>query len=312
MAELWTEKYRPKTLDEYVWRDPQQRDRVEAWLADKAVPNVLFSGIQGTGKTSLAKLILRLLDIQPGDILEVNASKERNLDVVREKISNFVSTWPIGNYDYKYILLEEADYMNPMAQAALRVEMEKYSNSARFVFTANYPNKIIPALHSRLQTQHFMALDREAFRFRLLTILLSENIAVETEETIELVEEFINQNYPDLRKCINLVQQNCRKGKLEPPSVAESSSKDYVMEMINLFRAGEFLEARKLIVAQAQPEQYTDIYRVLYRNLDVWGDEAAQDKALMIIRQGLVNHALVADVEINLAATICELQLINS
>lgn len=308
--ELWTEKYRPKTLDEYVWRDPQQRAQVEAWLKQGALPHLLLSGVQGSGKTSLALLMLRLLKVQSGDILEVNASRERNADVVQTKILNFCTTWALG--DMKYVLLDEADSMSPLAQRILRGEMEKYADSVRFILTCNYPNKIIPALHSRCQGFHFEALNLDEFTVRIANILTNEGVALETEEDIEVLNQYVELTHPDLRKCINLLQQSVDSGKIRPPVKKDSGGKDWLYDMANMFRAGQLIEARKLVVAQAQPEEYGDIYRFFYQNLDLWGDDdAQQNEALLVIRKGLVNHGLVADVEINLAATIVELTKIR-
>lgn len=304
--ELWVEKYRPKTLDEYVWRDAQQRNQVEQWLKAGALPHLLLSGVQGSGKTSLALMLMRLLKVQSGDVLEINASRERNPDVVAQKILNFCTTWALG--DMKYVLLDEADSMTPLAQRILRGEMEKYADSVRFILTCNYPNKIIPALHSRCQGFHFEALDLNEFTARLADILVSEGVQLETEEDVMILNEYVELTHPDLRKCINLLQQSIDGNKLTRPQTKDSGGKDYLHDMVNLFRAGQYTEARKLIVSQAQPEEYADIYRFMYQNLDMWGDdEAKQNEALIHIRDGLVNHALVADVEINLAATIVKL-----
>jgi replication factor C small subunit len=304
--ELWTEKYRPKTLDEYVWRDPQQRAQVESWLSQGALPHLLLSGVQGSGKTSLALLAIRQLKVQPGDVLEINASRERNVEVVQTKILNFCTTWALG--DMKYVLLDEADSMSPLAQRVLRGEMEKYAESVRFILTCNYPNKIIPALHSRCQGFHFEALDMNEFMVRIANILTNEGVALETEEDINVVQQFVDLTHPDLRKCINLLQQNVKDGKLRTPQKKDSGGKDYLHDMANLFRAGRYVEARTLVVSQAQPEEYGEIYRFLYQNLDLWGDDdSQQNEALLLIRDGLVKHGLVADVEINLAATIASL-----
>jgi replication factor C small subunit len=194
--------------------------------------------------------------------------------------------------------------MSPLAQRILRGEMEKYHDTARFILTCNYPNKIIPAIHSRCQGFHFEALDVGEFMVRIGTILATENI----EFDIETMEQYVEMTHPDLRKCINLLQQNVREGKLQAPQKADSGGKDYMLEMANLFAAGKYTEARKLVVEQAQPEEYNDIFRFMYKNLHFWGNtEAEQNDALLIIRKGLVNHGLVADIEINLAATIVEL-----
>ena len=302
MTKLWTEQYRPKTLDEFVWRDVNQRAQVEQWIANGALPHLLLSGVQGTGKTSLAKLMLRLLGVQNGDILDINASRERNPDIIATKVLNFCTTWALG--DMKYVLLDEADSMTPLAQRILRGEMENYHENVRFILTCNYPNKIIPALHSRCQGFHFEALDVTEYTVRIGEILVTENV----EFDMDTLEAFVAATYPDLRKCINLLQQHVRGGKLEMPQQRDTGGKDYMHDMVNLFKAGQYLEARKLIVTTAQPEEYNEIYRFMYQNLELWGDtEAQQNEALLLIRKGLVNHALVADIEINLAATLCEL-----
>ena len=136
MKELWTEKYRPSSIEDYVFRDEGQRQQVSGWVQEGALPHLLFSGAPGTGKTTLAKVLLQELDIDDMDILEINASNENNVDTIRNKITNFSSTMPFG--DMKYVLLDEADYITPNGQAALRGVMEMYHTSCRFILTCNY------------------------------------------------------------------------------------------------------------------------------------------------------------------------------
>lgn len=306
--ELWTEKYRPKTLEEYVWRNPEQKEKVQEWLKQGSLPHLLLTGVQGSGKTSLAKMLLGLLNVNRGDILEINASRERNADTVQNKILNFCTTWALG--DMKYVLLDEADSMSPLAQRILRGEMETYADSVRFILTGNYPNKIIPALHSRCQGFHFEALDLSEFTNRVVDILINEGVQLETEEDVEILNEYVEKTHPDLRKCINLLQQNVIGNKLRQLNVKDATGKDYLLEVANLFRNGQVTEGRKLIVESAQPEEYNDIYRFFYQNLDMWG-QGNEDEAVLIIRNALVNHSLVADVEINLSACLIELNALR-
>ena len=148
MKELWVEKYRPKTVDGYVFRDDAQRNQVKTWIKDKTIPNLLFSGNAGIGKTTLAKLLFNELDLNPLDILEINASRTNSVDDVRDKIVNFVQMIPFG--DFKVVLLDEADYLNPQStQPALRGFIEEFSNNCRFILTCNFKNRIIEPLHSR-------------------------------------------------------------------------------------------------------------------------------------------------------------------
>ena len=147
MKQLWVEQYRPNDVDGYVFRDDTQREQVKQWIKEGSIPHLLFSGAAGIGKTTLAKLLITGLEIDQYDLLELNASRENNVDTVRERITSFVSTMPFGKF--KIVLLDEADYLSPNAQAALRGVMETYADTARFVLTCNYPHKIIPAIHSR-------------------------------------------------------------------------------------------------------------------------------------------------------------------
>lgn len=303
MKELWVEKYRPNTINGYVFKDAQQRQQVESWIREKTIPHLLFSGSAGIGKTTLAKVLFNELGVNDLDILELNASRTNSVDDVREKITNFVQTYPFG--DFKIVLLDEADYLSPNAQAALRGVMEEYHLTSRFVLTCNYPNKIIPALHSRCQGFHIEKIDETEFTARVATILMEENV----EFDLNTLDTYVRMTYPDLRKCINSIQLNSHSGVLNSAS-DEASSTDYQFKMVELFKQGKISEARKLVCEKAQPEEIGDIYRWLYNNVDIFGEEEAQNKAILIIKQGLVDHTLVIDPEINLAATLIRLSYI--
>jgi len=303
MKELWVEKYRPDTLDGYVFKDDHQKGQIENWIKDGSIPHLLFSGNAGVGKTTLAKILLNKLGVQDSDVLYANGSKEgRKIEWV-DKLIMFCSTMPFG--DFKVVLIDEADYMNlHSVQPALRNLMEDYSHSVRFILTCNYPHKIMPAVHSRCQNLHIEKTDQTEFTARVATILVEENI----EFDLDTLDAYVRSTYPDLRKCINNLQMNSIDGKL---SIRDSSgvddSSDYRVEMVSLFKAGKISDARKLVCKQANPEEMEDIYRWMYDNIDVFGDDAKQDKAILIIKQGLVDHAAVADQEINLAATLIRL-----
>ena len=304
MRELWVEKYRPRTVSDYVFRDDKQKKQVSSWVDSGAIPHLLFSGAAGTGKTTLAKVLLKELDVDDGDVMMINASNENNVDTMRTKINGFASSLPFSG-DFKYVLLDEADYLSPNAQAILRNMMETYSTTCRFILTCNYPNKVIPAIHSRCQGYHIEKLDTEEFTARVATILITEG----TDLDLETLDIYVRSTYPDLRKCINMVQQNVVDGKLQAPGEGESGESDWVLEYVANMQIGKISEARKLIVSKARAEEYEGVYRKLYENLDWFGeDDITQGRALICIRDGLVNHALVADPEINLSATLLELQ----
>lgn len=300
---LWVEKYRPKTLEGYVFKDNRQRSQIEHWIKEGNIPHLLFSGSAGVGKTTLAKILVNELNVQGTDVLIANASKEgRKIEWLNDKLTGFCQTMPFG--EFKVVILDEADYLNPQSvQPALRNLMEEYSHSVRFILTCNYPNRIIPALHSRCQQIHIERTDLTEFTARVATILVEESI----EFDLDTLDTYVKGTYPDLRKCINNVQMNSIDGRLHPPETNDAST-DYRVEMVDLFKKGKIGEARKLLCSQARPEEMEEIYRWMYDNINLFGaDEATQDNAILIIKQGLVDHTIVADAEINLAATLIRL-----
>jgi replication factor C small subunit len=306
MRDLWTELYRPKNIKDYVFKDQNQKKKIEKWLSDGALPHMLLSGAPGTGKTTLAKVLMTELGINEFDIKEVNASKDNNVDFIRDSITRFAETMGYG--EIKYVLLDEADYLTINAQAVLRNTMERYAASVRFILTCNYPHKIIPAIQSRTETgrMHIDKLDRDEFTLRICNILMQENITFE----MDIVDTLVQATYPDLRRGISIIQANSYDNILHLPESSETVS-DYKIDMIALFKAGKYKEARQVICTQAQPEEYEDIYRFMYQNLEIWGeDDSKQGKCILAIRDGLVKHTSCADPELNLSATLVELELI--
>lgn len=301
MKELWVEKYRPNKVDGYVFRDDHQRKQIETWIKDCSIPHLLLSGSAGIGKTTLAKILINELGIEDYDVLEINASRTNSVEDVRDKITNFVQMIPFG--PFKVVLLDEADYLSPNAQAALRGVMEEYHATARFILTCNYPNRIIPAIHSRCQGFHVERTDMTEFTARVATILVEESV----EFDLDTLDNYVKVTYPDLRKCINLVQQNVNKGVLAQPNKGDQGEADWKFDMVALFKAGKITEARKMLCGKIRAEEMEEVYRWLYDNLEIFGDETNQDKAILTIKGGLVDHTVCADPEINLAATLVKL-----
>ena len=289
-----------------MFRDQAQKDQVAGWIKSGMIPHLLFSGAPGVGKTTLAKILIHQLGIDDYDVLEINASRENSVDTIRDKITGFVQTMPFG--DFKVVLLDEADYISPNGQAALRGVMETYATTARFILTCNYPNRIIPALHSRCQGFHIERVDVTEFTARVATVLVTENVNFD----LDVLDTYVKATYPDLRKCLNLLQMNTVEGTLKKPSETGNGTADYKLAMVDLFKSGKIREARTLLAAQARPEEMEEIFRWMYDNLYLWSEtEEGQDEAILIIRKGLVNHGTCADAEINLSATMVELTQIG-
>ena len=303
MKQLWVEQYRPNTIDGYVFVDDAQREQVQAWIQDGSIPHLMLSGSAGTGKTTLAKLLINELGVDEYDVMYANGSKEARKVEWVDKLISFCQTMPFGKF--KVVLIDEADYMNPNSvQPALRNLMEDYSSSVRFILTCNFPNKIIAPLHSRCQGFHITKTDHTEFTARVATVLVTEGV----EFDLDVLDTYVKATYPDLRKCLNLTQMNSQTGKLSAPSESDKSVRDWKLDCVDLFKRGKVREARTLLCQSSSPEEAEEVFRWMYDNLDLWGDTVErQDQAIVIIRNGLVNNNAVADVEINLSATLIEL-----
>lgn len=306
MKELWTEKYRPKHVDDYVFTDENTKQQVEGWIQEKSIPHLLLHGPAGTGKTTLAKVLVNQLNIDDFDFLQVNASRDNGVDFLKTKIEGFVSTMPFG--ELKVVLLDEADYLSHNAQALMRGLMETYQSQARFIMTCNFVNKIIPPLRSRCVELKIDKTDITEFTARVATVLVKENITFE----LDTLDSYVRAKYPDLRKCLQLVQKNSNTGTLTSPKETDTGTSDYRLSVVDMMKKGQIRPARQLLVDNAKTEEMDDVFRWMYDNLTLWSSSPeGQDEAILIIRKGLVNHTSCADPEINLSATLVELTQIG-
>ena len=306
MKQLWVEQYRPSSVDEYVFTNDTQRGQILEWVKEKMIPHILLHGSPGTGKTTLAKILVNELGIDDYDFLQVNASRDNGVEFLKSKIEGFVSTLPFGHL--KVVLLDEADYLSPNAQGLLRGLMETYQSQARFILTCNNARKIMDAIHSRCQTFVIEKADKNDFAARAATVLVTEQV----EFDLDTLDTYVAATYPDLRKCLNILQANSSTGTLIQPSANDKSIRDWRLEAVDLFKRGQMKQARTVICTQGSIDDIDSVFRWMYDNLELWSQtEAGQDEAIIAIRKGLVNSTMVADQEINLSATLCELTQIE-
>jgi replication factor C small subunit len=303
---LWVEKFRPNSIADYVFVDQRQKNQVEQWVKDGSIPHLLLSGDPGTGKTTLAKVLIHELGVEEYDVLEINASRENGVAIVRDKINGFAQTMPFG--EFKVILLDEADYTSAEFQAALRNDMEAYHQTVRFILTCNYQHKIIPALKSRCHEFHIAKTDKTEFTARAATVLVTEGV----EFDLDTLDDYVRATYPDLRKCLNQLQVNSNTGNLLPPQAQGSSENELLVEASSMFKAGKILEGRQQLMQYISlyPTRIEEVYVWMYKNIDLWGKtQEKRDASIIVIRNGLANLPLVGVPDISLAASLAELTM---
>jgi DNA polymerase III delta prime subunit len=295
---LWVEKYRPSNLDTYIGNE-HLKDKVSVYLESGDLPHLLLYGKAGTGKTTLAKILVKNIEC---DYLYINASDENNVDTVRNKVKNFAST--MGFKDYKIIILDECDYITPNAQAALRNLMETFSKHCRFILTCNFVERIIDPIQSRCQSFQIIPPSKKEVAKHIHDILLKENVMSNMED----LKVLIDSGYPDIRRVINVAQRNVVKNKLKLDTTSIIQN-DYKLKLLKILKTQDkktaFKDIRQLLLDNKITD-FADLFRLLYDKVDDWGKGHVAECILIIARYEL-SDSQVVDKEINAMAMLIEL-----
>jgi DNA polymerase III delta prime subunit len=298
---LWTEKYRPSKLVDYVGNE-HLKSKVEGYLETGEIPHLLLYGKAGTGKTTLAKLIIKSIEC---DYMIINASDENNVETVRNKVKNFASS--MGFKPFKIIILDEFDYMTPGAQAILRNLMETFSAHCRFILTCNYVEKVIEPIQSRCQTFQIVPPTKKDVAMQISKILKSEEIEFEVKDLVPIIDAA----YPDIRKVINTCQLNSIKGKLkvDVQNLLENDYKNKIVDILSSKddKRNKYMKVRQALI-DSKVTDFTDLYTMLYDKVDEYGGENTSN-VILLLGDGVSKSAVAIDKEIIAAATL--IQILN-
>ena len=296
---IWVEKYRPKHISDVIFQDERQQQSFNNFLKDGDIPHLLLSGIRGTGKSTISKALVRELGVDRSDILKINCSKDK-IDAMRNSVDSFANTMPLGKF--KIVQLEEFDYLSLDGQALLRSVIEDSSATCRFIATCNYENKVMPELKSRFQQHYFKSPNKDDIAGRMIDILEKEGITYEAEDLLT----YIDVGYPDIRKTIQLLQQNTQNKVLLNPRNATAETAEWKFGLLDAIVKGEWASARKMVCNSATREEHEEVYTFLYNNIEK-SNLKNTDSAILTIADFMVKHALASNTELNLAACFISL-----
>ena len=299
---LWVEKYRPNKLEDYVGNE-HLKEKVKLYIESGDIPHLLFYGKAGTGKTTLAKMIVKSIEC---DYLIINASDENGIDTIRDKIKGFASS--MGFKPFKILILDEADYLTPNGQAALRNVMETFSKHCRFILTCNFVEKVIEPIQSRCQTFQIVPPTKKDVAVQISKILNSEAVKFEPKDLVPIIDSA----YPDIRKIINTCQLNSIKGelKVDTQNLLEN---DYKMKVLEILKSSDdkrnkYMKIRQTII-NSKATDFTELFTLLYDKVDEYAPDKTSD-VILLLADGLYKSSMSIDKEIPAAATM--IQIINT
>ena len=302
---LWVEKYRPKNVAECILPD-RIKKVFQSYVDEGSLPNLMLTGSAGVGKTTVAKAMCEQLGLNH---LFINSSEERGIDMLRTKIKGYASTISLTG-GRKVIILDEADYLTPEAQAGLRGAIEEFSDNCSFIFTCNFKSRLIDALHSRCSVIDFSLQAEEKPRMasqlfaRLSVVLNQENITYDKAVLIKIIEKF----FPDYRRTLNELQRYSSSGAIDAGTLAQVSDIRKITDLVKHLKEGNFAEMRKWVVVNSDIEP-ARIYRKVYDSLYDYFKPESIPQAVVILAKYQYQSAFVADQEINIVACLTEIMV---
>lgn len=305
LQKLWFERYRPTEVEDYLFQNKAQKAKFLKMIVDRSLPHLLLSGVQGTGKTSIAHLLMKQIGVDEDDILIIDASKDTSVEFVRNEIDTFIKQFPTG--DFRVVLMEEADQFSAAGQKALKVTLEEYADVVRFIFTTNHEQKILPPIKSRCQHFRFKAHNVLQITNLAMNILEKEGMLYDPDD----VDKYVALCYPDIRKTIQMLQENSVGKKLMPATDTTSENSDYKYKMLECIEQDQWDEFRTEVLPNIATEEWDDAYRFLYENIHrspkMQEDVANMKQAVVVIAEYLYRHSFFADPIINASALVIRL-----
>lgn len=306
MTKLWYEKYRPSSLDDYIWTNPETRTKVERWLQNPAeLPHLILGGPAGTGKTTLGRLIRKELELEESDFLYLNASTENGADTIRNLIMDFCSM--AGWSGVRVVMFDEAERLTPAAQEMLRGVINDYGDYVRFFFTCNEPRRIIEPLHSRCRLITIEALDKDSFTDRLVAICDQEEISLEDDASVAVLEEIIESHYPDMRKAIDMLQDCALDGRLMVATEKAKEVAHWEQSVRDIMAKKSMVRNMREIANAISPNDMPDVYKFLCENSGTFFKPEVEADAILVIADHEYRHNFSSFREINLVACLIKL-----
>lgn len=306
---LWTEKYRPQTINDYVFKNSSFKQKMVEWIRTGEIQHIGLFGPAGTGKTSALQVLLNGLaendHIDPTEVEYFNMSDE-GMDAVRERI--LPTAGMVCNGKYRVFVLEEMEQMSQKSQGSLKRVMEDFADNARFILTSNAMHRILPPIRSRIQTVMLDTHNQEEFMTHILNILIKENVDLTETKSIEMVDRIVRSTWPDFRKALNALQGTIVDGKIIQLEDSIDTSADYKTAIIDAAKSGSINAMRHLIVKNIPEDEIDEFFSFLFRNVSMFTPDAMlQNHLILIIRDGMVKSTMCADPELNLSAVLIEM-----